>query len=1673
MSDDKNSIMSLMPENQQLHPIIGAADNHNLANGESSWYDPETIAKYGEATVISGALSLANSALSLGRWVGATDQQNYDIGETMKNLDSDLGQYYEENKTLVDTSAFIGTSLIPGLAGTKLYNVGSKALAAYMGADIGEGAAAAGGFLANKSSQLIGDAFKQMANSGSKFQFLDPHVAAGLALGVADDYAGGVAYMALASAALNQAPVFDGMDAEDMAVNALHVSVPFLGISAGLRAAGIFGKAKAALTGADTELNAYRKSTELSTFDNPSTQILAYAKDIAQRPDVAVKDGSLLEPTTIQRTTDEANRRAYEKMRVLALKVTGDDPVAARALIEDVTKMSATEQNGNLINLISYKPIAGEIQDNAAFAGRVLNRVGAGDVKTAEELQAMLKANKTLSEAEITDRALNALHDTGDTPIASGKLYASGKQSLAINRATGQVQDSFLPVLGDMLGTGQKMQVTPAGLVVGKRVYSSVLDSADEYSVLDVHRMDAEARYIYNMESPPKLFTDEDAWHLGDEIHKYDFPTQERALREGEMTWDEPVLIKHSDDYTKEAATPDELRVQIANNKMDAVAELKARGASISEIAQRLNISEDAAKDITLLRDNPKDVDLFRMQSSVTKTEHTGETVKPYLEPQHYIARYDAGSKQQAEFAKSTTLGNQYIALKEAAYQSSLAPLENLIADGIKNTAQLPNVTDINVGGATRMGAGGKLFSFANGAYRSVQAAMEMIGKWGYEVASARGVKTKQFLEPSFQKVGANPEALAEWNALSTRARRGTSLYKFVDLGADTKGALISKDAIEKVQMVAKEQGVELPTLPDVYEFGKKLRLFQNDEHIPINTLEVSDAVRAHVAANTERQLYKKTMMDAKGAPMDDRAGNFYVPPINYKDYPFYAFVHSEKLGDSGVSIITARTANELQENIAKVKATFPEYTVSTKAEKDMYFKMQAAYDYDAAITSTKIDSNLKAAGVQNEFAPPTTSTKSLNQFMEWHAMQETALVRDYVTARYGGEFAKIEALGQASDDAASASWDTSIANIMRNKDSNSWMDYRRTAMFVPKNNNQILQTMDDTITRATDGAWNSVKSVLAKMKYDRMKPEELQALVDEANAKAKANGIGTPYADGASLALANMQVDRNVARRFVGRANALLSNIMLGFDPFQALNNHLGSYVLNSPEITSVLRQINNDPQFADVQKLIMQKVPGTEIYQRSPGKLISSAISSFFSDEKGALLKKYQDLGLEMTPMQQLRSVVDDLTIQAGENTASISAKADKVFEWGRKWTGNNFAETFNRYISANIIDRITAPMVAQGVMSPAEAYTMMNTFVNRTHGNFIASQRPQIFQGVVGSAISLYQTYQWNLMQQLFRYVGDGEKSAFYTAMAVQGSLYGLNGMPAFNAMNNLIATARGNPDHHDMFDTISSIGGRDKAEWLLYGLGSNALGLINADLKSNLYSRGDINPRSWTILPTNPMDIPVVAQTAKMVGAIKDTFTRIGAGGDITSNVLQGIEHLGINRPLTGLAQIANGRSTTNQGLMLSAVDLTHASAFIRMLGGKPMDEAVALDAMYRNKTYAQEDKDRLDTLGSAIRSAVSEGKVPSQAQMDSFAANYGSIKGEGDPKRFQQFYTKEMLRADASVANALAEKNRTSAISRYMQTVMGNHALPTPASVDAANNASEASSNLNELGQVGQ
>lgn len=60
---------------------------------------------------------------------------------------------------------------------------------------------------------------------------------------------------------------------------------------------------------------------------------------------------------------------------------------------------------------------------------------------------------------------------------------------------------------------------------------------------------------------------------------------------------------------------------------------------------------------------------------------------------------------------------------------------------------------------------------------------------------------------------------------------------------------------------------------------------------------------------------------------------------------------------------------------------------------------------------------------------------------------------------------------------------------------------------------------------------------------------------------------------------------------------------------------------------------------------------------------------------------------------------------------------------------------------------------------------------------------------------------------------------------------------------------------------------------------------------------------------------------------------------------------------------------------------------------RLMGARPMDEAVALNAMYRNKSYEAMDRARIERLGEVVKTRLHNGEVPSTEELDDFMLRY--------------------------------------------------------------------------------
>jgi hypothetical protein len=291
----------------------------------------------------------------------------------------------------------------------------------------------------------------------------------------------------------------------------------------------------------------------------------------------------------------------------------------------------------------------------------------------------------------------------------------------------------------------------------------------------------------------------------------------------------------------------------------------------------------------------------------------------------------------------------------------------------------------------------------------------------------------------------------------------------------------------------------------------------------------------------------------------------------------------------------------------------------------------------------------------------------------------------------------------------------------------------------------------------------------------------------------------------------------------------------------------------------------------------------------------------------------------------------------------------------------------------------------------------------------------------------------------MQQMLRYVAEGGPKDAAMLLGLQGTIYGMAGLPGYNFINqHIVGTLSSNKAHTDLYDATYGIAGKQIGDFLTYGLPSNLL-------QANIYSRGDMNPRQFTVLPVDPSAIPIVHATVGALSNLKTTLGRLNDGGNAWETILQGFEHNGICRPLAGLAQVAQlgvlGKetATSQSGTILGQNDLFHIATMARLAGGRPLDEALANDAVYRTNAYKAVDAARVKNLDGAIRTAVIGGQIPSNDQYARFAGEYAAIGGT--QKNFNQHMLRVITSANTPQANAIAKQLQTP-MGQNMQEIIG-------------------------------
>jgi hypothetical protein len=1602
---------------------IQGADNHNLGNSGSSWYDPttwgstaESVGKFAAVSALSGAASIYDTAATVGNWFGA-DVKIRDNQEWIASLDQDLGQYYGEHRQSADLAGFVATSLIPGMGGIKILNAGQAALkAAKYGGVLGKNMSLVTNILAPSTENFVKLAAADIASAQSVHTVLGANTLKALGSGIHQNILEGAAFETFVQATMAKSPILDSQDNWDIAKN----------IAVGGVLGGVVGGAlEAAKTISTVKKARYAEEFRMHSFD--SREVVQPGTKPADRIILGAENRELTPAATAPQLPENAtaadiqlyNAQLANASKAVEKKSTQID-LDTRAAMHEMNAGAPTD----LINAVA------DTQTGLSTQSALSNWHQAVEITRPNVVTKLeTEAAKNLDAVPISSRWVKLTGENAGQITSEAPYVLSLADRVAVTK-TGSIADA---VLNDV----KSYKFKP------NSIFDSLASTAEKTGWKE-----AEARHIWADQvdlSKTKDLT----------IGANDLPMLERMVKDGRTDF----TMVTSDGTRSQFGAANDVKQYVIDSKDRIANELLARRignldpatnsieTTTAAIAKTVNVDQGYLEGTRDAVNSQKGLFSWQDQTAAHQAEmvnrglaNPNDVATPiYLRPQVAKVNYQAEDMIGADghvLDGMTWIKSQ----QKISHDTALNVVSKQAGNDI--ASRMPEVRLDQLMRSGSQGAGAGLLTFAKAAYGSLESTMQLLGGVSKDMQSLGRTNVDNKIQAALYALKTNKEASIEFSTVNQLLSKTAEDYVF-----DSNNILgMGKDIlIPKKVRDAFAKNAEGET--NALDAGDISLQVGAPQYIQFKNWETAQAFQAHTDLNAASVANRSERYAALGK-LDQRDPDI-IRPVNPspKDFPFFAFVKDPKVTGAGhTTMLFANSDRELQALITKTNQSFPDLQVLTKKDTADWYAAHQGYEYERGLNENYIDTQMKRQGIYSNFYTQTDPDKIVNDVLQYHYRASDAAQSDIMRLRYGEVFDWLENQAGAYSNVESSQFKRASVETIQQNEKNPFMSYIKTALNLPSTPtsnpwwslNKFIDTQGSSMVGRVRQTFDAIKN-----------PENL----GQVNDILQKYGSQTSFNSAAEIALVNHTAPKAEISKFVRGANSIMSRFTLGLDPLNAVNNAIGANVLRGTELNQITKAIagGNSELAGQLAELAKVKIPGVEDYVTSPTKLIAKSIGRFFDSElRPQLLAEYKSQGFIRNRLEQFASMQDDLTLQGTETVKDLGDRLGSAFGKAKALTsagldkaealsGNGVAEEFNRFLSADVMRQITDLGESHGLLTRQESLTYINNFVNRVEGNTIASQRPGLFQGPVGQAIGLFQSYQFNMLQNMFRYVAEGGNKDLGMLLGLQSTFYGLQGTPGFKFLNDhIVGTLSGNTQHRDIYDVTRGIAGKTGGDWLLYGAASNIM-------QTNLYSRGDINPRTITIVPTNLADVPFVGGMSKVFGTLYDTANRLAAGGNVWETIRQGIEHNGVSRPLAGLAQVSRGVtgdtvfSTSSKGTILGSNDLMSIATLSRLAGGRPLDEAIQNDTMFSINSYEAIDRRKKQLLAEAVKSTQIQGQEASGDQVTQFAAKYAEMGGKqsGFAKYMMENYTK----ANTTQASILAAK-LNNPLSYKIQALMG-------------------------------
>lgn len=523
--------------------------------------------------------------------------------------------------------------------------------------------------------------------------------------------------------------------------------------------------------------------------------------------------------------------------------------------------------------------------------------------------------------------------------------------------------------------------------------------------------------------------------------------------------------------------------------------------------------------------------------------------------------------------------------------------------------------------------------------------------------------------------------------------------------------------------------------------------------------------------------------------------------------------------------------------------------------------------------------------------------------------------------------------------------------------------------------------------------AWRTLKRGLPKFGKS-MTADDMAKFDYEAYEKKLADaGVLNPFAD-LDRAVAEQMFQRSqlsdvpdIAKRVIAASNGLVSTMALRFGELA----HPLVNLMSMPIMTALANSRNMPDRFMGVQRATREVSTTQVMYE---------GIRGMNSPRFAVLNKKWEDLGYfkplvsEATEAMQDARKFEKGAIAATEralNSAFVNTMSGMA----------DYSEALSRKVMMHtgyqLGKRLYPELTDEGLTIFAR------DFMDKALGNYSAAQRPVMFQGTLGMAMGLFQTYMLTLAQNVYRNVELKDWKTLAKGMLAQQSIFGFGSMPGFEPVSKLIGE-HFSEEHFDLTTgTYRAVG--EGADWILHGLPSNLL-------QTSLYTRGNIDPRFPNVAGglDNLAAYNMLAQAGQFVG---NAARALGQGEDAGQAMLQAFSLQSLSRPIArgaeiGMALTGEGGSLNQAGKTVQVSDevLTTNGIFSRVLASRPLEESKLRDMQRMNRFYEAADKDRRERTINKLRTAFRNG-TNTPAKIEEIAEEY--MRNGGSPVGWRTAY----------------------------------------------------------------